>query len=181
MRRLVALALLLIGAFWCQRVAAKVFYARDEALRVAFPGADTIETQTFFLNDEQVREVEGLARARLESKLVTVYVGKLDQRLLGYALIDIHIVRTLPEAAMTVLSPDGKIASTLILAFHEPLEYLPPGRWLRQFDQKVLAPGLAVGREIHGIAGATLTAHAITESVRRALALYRVLLAQKRR
>jgi len=162
-------------------LAAKVFYAKDEALRVAFPEADAIEKQTFFLTDEQVRQVEVLARARMDSKLVAVYVGKRDQKILGYALIDVHTVRTLPEAAMVVLSPDGKVVSTLVLAFYEPQEYLPPGRWLKQFEHKPLLRDLAVGREIVGLTGATLTAHAITESVRKALALYQVLLAPGKR
>lgn len=160
---------------------AKVFYAKDEALRVAFPEADTIDKQTFFLTDEQAKQIETLARARLESKLVTVYVGRRNQKALGYALIDVHVVRTLPQASMIILSPEGRVVSTLVLAFYEPLEYLPPGRWLRQFEGKAAPSALVLGREIAGITGATLTAHAITDSVRKALALYDVLLAPKRR
>ena len=77
---------------------------------------------------------------------------------------------------MVVLSPEGRVASTLILAFYEPLEYLPKEPWLKQFDQARLTPDLRVGGKIAGITGATLTTRAMTESVRKVLALYRVLI-----
>lgn len=159
---------------------AKVFYAKEEAIRAAFPEADAIEKQTFFLTDDQKKQVETLARTPLDSKLVTLYIGKRGQKLLGYATIDVHTVRTLPEAILVVLSPEGRVASTLILAFYEPLDYLPNERWLKQFDQARLTPDLRVGGKIAGITGATLTTRAMTESVRKVLALYQVLIAKGR-
>jgi Na+-translocating ferredoxin:NAD+ oxidoreductase RnfG subunit len=62
-----------------------------------------------------------------------------------------------------------------VLAFHEPLDYLPNERWYAQFDRKSLAEPLRVGGDVHGIVGATLSARATTRGVRRALALYEVL------
>lgn len=160
---------------------AKVFYAKDEAIKAAFPEADIVENKTFFLTEDQQKQVETLARTRLDSKLVTMYLGRRGEKLLGYAMIDAHTVRTLPEAVMVVLTPDGRVASTLILAFYEPLDYLPPERWLKQFDQARLTPDLRVGGRIAGITGATLTARAMAESVRKVLALYQVLIAKGER
>lgn len=157
--------------------AAKVFYAKEEAIQVAFPDATSVEKKTFILTDAEVKRVEALARAKLDSKLVTFYIGKKDQRVIGYAVIDVHIVRTLPEAFMVVLSPEGRVVSTLILAFYEPLEYLPQDRWLKQFEQKTLGDGLIPGRDIAGLTGATLTARAVAQGVSKILALYQVLIA----
>ena len=70
------------------------------------------------------------------------------------------------------------IARNLVLAFYEPLDYLPNERWLKQFDQVSLTPDLRVGGRIAGITGATLTARAMTESVRKVLSLYQVLIAK---
>lgn len=179
MRMVAALTLLLVLHMSVPTgLLAKVFYAKEEAIRAAFPEADAIDKQTFFLTDDQKRQVETLARARLDSKLVTLYMGKRGQKLLGYAMIDVHTVRTLPEAVMVVLSPEGRVNSTLILAFYEPLEYLPNERWLKQFDQRSLTPDLRVGGGIAGITGATLTTRGVTDAVRRALALYQVLIAK---
>ncbi len=179
MRVLAGLTLLLV-LHLCAPIGllAKVFYAKEEALRAAFPEAEVIEKRTFFLTEDQKKRVEGLARARLDSKLVTLYMGKRGQKLLGYAMIDVHTVRTLPEAVMVVLSPEGRVNSTLILAFYEPLEYLPNERWRKQFEERSLTPDLRVGGGIAGITGATLTARGVTDAVRRALALYQVLIAK---
>ena len=75
---------------------------------------------------------------------------------------------------MIVLEPDGTTRSVRVLAFHEPLDYLPTERWYKQFEDRSLADPLRLGRDIHGIAGATLSARAVASSVRRALALFRV-------
>jgi hypothetical protein len=168
-----------IGVFLALWVAAtgaeaKVFFSRSEALALAFPEADRIEDEPILLGDEQAGRIEALARSRLESRLVRVYTGYRGGELLGYAFIDVHNVRTLPEAFLVVLSPQGEVRALRVLAFHEPLEYMPSARWYRQFEQKSLAAPLRLGGDVHGIVGATLSARATTQGVRRALALYEV-------
>jgi hypothetical protein len=85
-------------------------------------------------------------------------------------------VRTLPETFLIVLSPDGHVTGTHLLAFYEPPEYGPPERWLQQFRDAQLSDEMRVGRSISGITGSTLTAEAVTGGVRRALAIHAVLL-----
>jgi hypothetical protein len=168
---LASLALLLAAA----PAAAKVFYSRSEALRLAFPDAERIEDDTYVLSDAQAERIGELAQSPLDSKLVKIYRGFHGDQLLGYAVIDIHNVRTMPEAFMVVLTPEGSVRSVRVLAFHEPLDYLPSERWYDQFDAKSLASPLRVGGDIHGVVGATLSARATTRGVRRALAFYQVL------
>ena len=74
-----------------------------------------------------------------------------------------------------VLSPDGEVRTLRILAFHEPLDYMPSDRWYAQFEAKDTRSQLRLGNDIHGIVGATLSAQATTRGVRRALAIYQVL------
>jgi hypothetical protein len=171
-----ALALAIVAAA-APAATAKVFHNKTDALALAFPDADRIESRTFVLDDEQVRRIQELARAPLDSKVVTVHTGWRGDAVLGFAVIDVHDVRTLPEAFMVVLTPDGRVRSLRILAFHEPLDYLPPQRWYDQFEGKDLDQPLKLGDDVHGVIGATLSARATTNGVRRALALYRVLLA----
>jgi len=175
-RALVAIALLLVWPGWPVR--AKVFYSRAEALALAFPEADRIDDRTVVLDDEQAQRVESLSHATLESRLVRIYTGYRGAELLGYAFIDVHNVRTLPEAFLVVLSPAGEVENLRLLAFHEPLEYMPPERWYAQFRNKSDRDPLRLGADVHGIVGATLSAQATTAGVRRALALYRVVIEQ---
>jgi hypothetical protein len=155
---------------------AKVFYAKDEALRLAFPDAEQIEARDVFLTVEQRAAIEGVAKSKLDSDLLTIYVGKRAGAVQGYALLDTHNVRTLPETFLIVLSPQGAVTATHLLAFYEPLEYSPPDRWLKQFDGATLDDRLRIGGDIATITGSTLTSEAVTGGVRRALAIYDVLL-----
>lgn len=158
---------------------AKVHYARSEALELAFPGADHVETRSFFLTDDEKVRIEELGKAPLDSKLVTIHVGEKNGEPMGYAFIDSQVVRTMPETMLIVLAPDGSVGKMLLLAFNEPPEYEPSERWLEQFPGRTLGPDLKVDRDIHGIAGSTLTSHAVTTAVRRTLALYQVLIEKK--
>ncbi len=93
----------------------------------------------------------------------------------GYAYFETHNVRTVPETLLVVLDPAARVASVLMLAFYEPPEYEPSRRWLDQFQGRELSPDLRIRRGVHGIAGASLSADAVTRGVRRVLALHRVL------
>jgi Na+-translocating ferredoxin:NAD+ oxidoreductase RnfG subunit len=152
----------------------EVFATPAEALAQAFPSA-RIEKKVVLLDDARVAAVEQLAQAKLESHIATLYSAWQDDRALGYAFVDVQRVRTQPEALLVVISPEGRVLQTRMLAFHEPRDYLPPERWLHQFDERALASDLRVGGTVHGIAGATLSTRAVTSSIRRSLALFQVL------
>ena len=170
------LALVLALGLLPSGAAAKVFYTRSEALELAFPHADRITDETIVLGDEQADRVQSLSKSPIVSSVVRIYRGFHGKDLLGYAFIDIHNVRTLPEAFMVVLTPQGVVSSLRVLAFHEPLEYKPSDRWYDQFHDVSSDRPLRLGRDVHGIVGATLSARATTRGVRRALALYQVVL-----
>jgi Na+-translocating ferredoxin:NAD+ oxidoreductase RnfG subunit len=152
-----------------------VFLSRPEAVAAAFPDADRVDERSYALDDRQARQVENRSGARLDSRLVTLYTGYRDGEVMGYALIDVHTVRTQPEAFMVVISPEGQVRDVRMLAFYEPQEYLPSERWLKQFRDEGLSPDLSLRRKVHAIAGSTLSSRAVTGGVRRALALYEVL------
>jgi hypothetical protein len=154
---------------------AKVYHSRSEALALAFPDADSVEVDTRVLTESQAKRVEEIARSPLESQVVKLYTARKNGAVAGYGFIDMHTVRTMPEAFLVVLTATGEVRSLRMLAFHEPAEYRPTERWYGQFERKSLAQPLRVGRDIHAIVGATLSARATTRGVRRALALYEVL------
>jgi Na+-translocating ferredoxin:NAD+ oxidoreductase RnfG subunit len=172
--RTLPLLLAVVALCGAGEAGAKVFHSRTEALALAFPEADRVEDQTYVLREDQVEAIESLSKCEMETKLVKVYTGYRGEDVLGYAFIDIHNVRTLPEAFLVVLNPEGDVRTLRVLAFHEPLEYKPADRWYSQFEEKSLDNHLRLGRDVHGIVGATLSARATTRGVRRALALYEV-------
>lgn len=155
---------------------AEVFHAQDEALALAFPNAE-VTKRTVVLTDAQVAAVETRGGEAPESKLFTWWTGRRDGVIVGHAVIDSHVIRTLPEVFMAVLTPDGAIDRVIVLAFYEPPEYAPPARFLTQFAGRRLAgPGWRLGRDLDGISGATLTARAMRSGLRKILALHDVVI-----
>ena len=159
---------------------AKVFAGRRDALASAFPSALRIDEKTHILDDDLTTALEQRARAQLESRLLTLYTAWGEAGVLGYGYISIHNVRTKPEALLIVLTPEGQVRSVRILAFHEPLDYLPAGRWYDQFEGSTREAPLRVGRDIHGVVGSTLSAQAASDAVRQALAIYELLVQPSR-
>ena len=153
-----------------------VFHSRESALRVAFPGADRITPKDLILSPEDAERIRELAGVRPESRLVTAYTGYSGQELLGWAFIDTHNVRTLPETILLVVGVDGRVTGTHLLAFHEPSEYQPPEGWLGRFTGTALDRERGVGT-VDSISGSTLSAQAVTSTVRRLLAVWQVRLA----
>jgi len=155
-------------------VNAEVFHSRESALRLAFPGVDDVVKREIFLDAQEKTDVERRARVELQSRLITVYVGLKGQTVVGYAFIETHKVRSLPETILVVIEPGGHARAVHLLAFHEPPEYAPTDGWLDQFEGRPLNDELSLRGDIDGISGATLTANSITASVRRILAVFEV-------
>jgi len=153
--------------------ASRVFLHVDEALALAFPDCE-IERGTVYLTEEQQQRVKELAGSPLESSIAHPYVARKDGAVVGTAYVDVHRVRTLRETLFVVVSPAGRVQRLEVLAFAEPLDYLPRGNWYGQFRGRVLDDELHLDRGIRGVTGATLTARATTDAVRRCLALHAV-------
>lgn len=169
-RLIVASLVLLAGS----AALATVLITVEEALELAFPDATT-ERQTLFLSDEQRDTAADESGAEVSSSLATRYVAKgEDGAVRGWAYLDTHRVRTLPETLMVVLDADGTVRRVEVVTFREPLEYMPREGWYEQYEGKELDDNLALKREIRPVTGATLTARATTEAVRRVLAIHAV-------
>lgn len=168
--RLLVLALAALAA--PSAAPAGVYKTQKQALAEAFPGGG-VERKTVFLTVEQAQAVEKRARARLESKVVSYYVG-LDARgnPAGTAYFETHVVRTMPETVLILVDREGKLRRVEILAFHEPADYKLRDGWLERLPGKDLEADLTPGRGLVRVTGATLSAEALAAAVRRTLALH---------
>lgn len=170
MNLLIAL-MLTFGLLLSNDVAAATYMNKEQALDLAFPDADQIETLNLFLTPEQLAQVGRTTGTQSESALYTFYVGKRDEVVLGYAAIESSRVRTLPQTMLVVIAADGTLQRAEILAFFEPPEYQPSPRWLQQFIGVVLTPDLRIGSQVQGLTGATLSAQSVARQVRKTLAM----------
>lgn len=165
-------ALLLAGA-----AAAEVLMTKEEALTNAFPDAERVDKQILYFSDAEQQRVAKLARVPMDSGLFTVYKAFKGGQVAAYGFIDTRTIRSKPATFLVVLEPDGKVRSSRVLAWKEPPEYLPPGRWLAQFAGHGLEPHTRLGGEITAMSGASYTSSTLTDGIRRILAVHRVKLA----
>ena len=149
---------------------------REEALASAFPDA-SVADERIFLTDEQAERIEAISRVDLSGKLYARYVVSRNGMVVGRAYIDTHQVRTKKESLLVSLDASGRVQRIDVTVFLEPHEYIAGPSWMRQFYDKPLDGDLAIQRSIRPIAGATLTAYAISEAIRRVMAMDQVLTA----
>jgi electron transport complex protein RnfG len=165
------LSVLLLGA---GAVSAAEHLSQTEALALAFPGA-TLERKEHFLTDAQKEQIQKLAEVEVRSKYVVCYEARIGKELQGVAFFDTHLVRTQPETVMVAISPRGVILRTEVVQFREPQEYAAPERWKQQLVGQSLGPKLSLKADIKPLSGASLTAQAMVDAARRALAHFQVL------
>jgi hypothetical protein len=179
--RVLTLALLSLLSGTSMMSVGEVFYSKEEAFELAFGKDAQIENLPVFLTDEQTAEVEKMAHAKLGGQLFTFYEGhNKNGQLLGYAAIESKTVRTQPETLLIVLSPNGELVKTEILAFHEPPEYKPSSAWFATLLHKPVSQ-LKLDQGVDGISGATLSVRASLEGIRKAIAVYQVAVAPEGR
>ena len=140
-----------------------------------------VEIRNIILKREELLRVNRLARVKMRTRLVSFYLIKDKKgKIIAYAYVDTHKVRTKPETVLYIINPKGEIEVIEVLAFLEPPEYKADPRWLGIFVGKSLGKNeIRLKRDIPNVTGATLTSRAITKSVRKVLALWKVVFGGK--
>lgn len=154
---------------------AKVLLGKSEALALAFPDGVHALQKTAFLDEEQAARAQALAKARLEERVWTYYVGMSSGRPTGYVYFDRVVVRTMPAILMAAVDTGGNLRFLEVVSFEEPEDYLPGKRWLALFEGKNIADDLRPRGVIRNVSGATLTSETFSRSARRMLAVHAVL------
>ena len=177
-RKLFATALLalLVGA--AAAGAQEGVITRSEALAAVYPGA-AVTRDRVILTREQMGAVAALARVGMQGRIFPRYIARDEEgTVVGRAYIDTHAPKTERQSLLISLDTEGRVIRVDVTVFFEPAQYMAPQDWLRQFDGQVLHDELAIRRGIRPIAGSSFTGRAISNAVRRVLALDQVLQAE---
>ncbi|WP_456403468.1 FMN-binding protein [Hydrogenimonas sp.] len=143
----------------------------EAMLRSGYGESMRIERKSLLLTRAEAADVQKAARMRLSSRIVRLYLVKRDNKTLRCGVVLSRKVRTKKAAVLYLITPEGRIDRIEILAFAEPPEFKPSGRWLALFDGKSLAEPLRSGEDIPAISGATLSARNVANGARLALAI----------
>ena len=102
---------------------------------------------------------------------VTVLRVARADSLLGFATVREVKGKDQPITVLVAIDPADRLKDVDILVYREPYGgEVAYDAWRRQFQGKSAADSLRVGREIRAISGATISVHAVTLGVKRALA-----------
>ena len=147
---------------------------RAEALELAYPGA-VVTRDRVILTPEQISAVAAIARVGMHGRIFPRYIARNGDEVVGRAYIDTHTAKTERQSLLITLDTEGRIRRVDVTVFFEPVQYMAPSEFLRQFDGQVLHDALWIRLAIRPIAGASFTGRAISDAVRRVLALDQVL------
>ncbi|MFT4511708.1 MAG: electron transport complex protein RnfG [Planctomycetota bacterium] len=151
----------------------KVFLTTDEALALAFPKCK-IERTKHVLTTKKKQRVLQLSGHKACRSMVYAYEARREGKLIGTAYFDRHRVRSKQELVMVVVSPVSLVQRIEVIAFGEPLDYLPRGNFYQQFLGRGLKDKLTTKGKVRSVVGATLTVNATVAAVRRLLATHQV-------
>lgn len=153
-----------------------VFYAKDEALHIAFSEGMEVSEKTVVLSSEQREAIERVSQAKVSSGLFHFFEGKQNGEVTKYAVIDSRIMRTNLAVYMVVLSKSMVVEKVVLLAFNEPSEYQPTDAWLKRLEGNQPIEEIAPGQGVPPIAGSTLSVHGLSDGVRVVRASFEVAL-----
>ncbi len=151
---------------------AVVYMSREEALKALIPEAEQFTQETVSLTEGHRARIESLIGRRVRESEVTFWVGTGAEGALGYATVVDVIGKEQPITFMVAVAPEGVVRGVQVLIYRESQgSEIRSKRFLAQFTGKTLAAPLRLGRDIHGISGATLSSRSTAQAVKTALAL----------
>lgn len=162
---LVSIFFLLSGAFSANKPYQKV-------IEEMYPQC-SLKKESVFIDKNERELIEQKTGYKLHSRLSLRYRGLCNNKKITL-YVDSHIVRTLNETLVIEVTEDAKINQIKVASFMEPQEYIPPKKWIDQFNKKTLASEMRVRKDIDGLSGATLSANAIAKAAKRILAIHEI-------
>lgn len=175
-RALVGMAAAVVAMMVRPRIGhAVVYLSREEAFKTLIPEAEQVTHDTVSLTEAQRERVASLVGGRVRESDMTFWVGARAGQTLGYATVLDVIGKEQPITFMVGVAPDGTVRGVQVLIYRESQGgEIRSKRFLAQFVGKTLNAPLRLGRDLHGISGATLSSRSTALAVKKALALVAV-------
>ena len=159
---------LLFGVFLYGEVLINI----DQAMQTEYGKNIEIKKKSIILTKDEAIKIQKIAKTKINSKIFKVYIAKNDSNIIGFSVLMSKKIRSKNGVILYMLDTKGTLKGIEIIAFNEPLEYLPSEDWKKQFNELAKNTNPKVGQNIHTITGATLSAKTITSGARIAQALY---------
>lgn len=161
-------------------LSAKILISPIDAMNSAYGEGTDISKKNILLSRIQAAKIEQDAQVKIDTKIFRFYKAEKEGKVLGYGILVNRKVRSKNAVALYFISIQGILKSIEIIAFNEPIEYMPSSKWNSQFEGISITKMLRLSKEIPTITGATLSARSITGGSRVAFAFYNEVLKDKK-
>jgi len=168
MKQLTVLLFILITT----QLNAKMLISPFDAMQENFGAKTKIVKKNILLKNDQAKNIQKSAKIKLKSKIFKTFKAMNGKNIIGYGIIVNRKVRSKNAVVLYMISNNGVLKSMEIIAFNEPMEYIPSKIWQKQFKDIPTTKKLRLNKDIPTITGATLSAKSIVDGSRIAFAFY---------
>ena len=133
-------------------------------------------------NPPQEIKIYSEKKARSRFMFDHVYVWKISESnsLVGVAILDNVLGKSLPITYLTCFNMDGQLINAHIVKYREDYGYeVGNKRWLNQFIGLDVNSDFIIGKNIDGISGATISVNSVTRGINRSAIIVEYLLTKK--
>ena len=130
-------------------------------------------------NPPQGIKIYSEKKARSRFMFDHVYVWKISESnsLVGVAILDNVLGKSLPITYLTCFNMDGQLINAHIVKYREDYGYeVGNKRWLNQFIGLGINSDFIIGKNIDGISGATISVNSVTRGINRSAIIVEYLL-----
>ncbi len=170
---LFTLLLTLSSQLWAQ-----VLISPIDAMKENYDLNATVMKKNVLLSKAKFQNIQKNAAAKLDTKIYRIYTATRADKVLGYGILINRKVRSKNTVVLYFIK-DAILLNIEIIAFNEPLEYIPTKKWNSQFKNIKTDTMLQLNRDIPSVTGATMSARSVTDGSRIAFAIYNELLKGK--
>ncbi|MDH5763446.1 MAG: FMN-binding protein [Nitrospinota bacterium] len=151
--------------------------SKEEAVKMAFSGADKIVKKRIRLTTPQRAAIGKLSTQVVRDKTMSFYSGIKGGQNMGYAVVERVTNRSWSISYMVVMNADGTVKDVEVLNYEGARNWgVQYESWLKQFFGMKADSDY---RSISGITGATISVRTITAGVQKIAAAYQVIFLDK--
>ena len=146
------------------------FLSKDEALKIAFPDADSFKIHRMIATKSQRAKLSEKLGVRLPSRFFKYYNVERKGELIGRAIAEEADGKYHPFGYLLSVDKDHQVRSVEILNYHEKYGFeVKQETFTKQFKGLDSSNMRKLAKEIRTISGATISCRSLIESVKRQL------------
>ena len=137
-------------------------------LKKELTSSPKMSKETFPLSAEQKKALSGIASNSQDVEFTFFYGKSAEGKLEKACTVVPETGKEGPMSIGVCFDPVGLVSSVTVLTSWEDrgLE-INEDKWLKQFKGKKMSDGFQVGKDVDGVSGATISAKAVAEAVRK--------------